>query len=59
MPSCETCKCPFCGRRAIVVNQQTGHRMPHRRKAGRKGPQCAGSNRHRNTQPEPKPEVHA
>ena len=52
MPSCETCKCNFCGRRAIVVDQRTGNRVPHRVRAGRKGPQCAGSNRHRDSVPE-------
>lgn len=53
MASCETCKCPFCGRRAVPVDHRTGNRKQHRKRAGRKGPQCPGSNRHRNTQPEP------
>jgi hypothetical protein len=51
MPSCETATCSFCGRRAIAVDQATGNRKPHRVRTGRKGPQCSGSNRHRDSVP--------
>lgn len=34
--------CFFCGRRAVGVDRLTGWLVPHRVRAGRKGPQCAG-----------------
>ncbi|GAB2964288.1 hypothetical protein [Saccharothrix stipae] len=48
----ETGRCPFCGRRAIRVEQQTGRRVDHRTKSGRKGAHCLGSGRHRSSLPE-------
>lgn len=50
----ETCRCTFCGRRAIRVEQQTGNRIDHRTRAGRKGRHCLGSGRHRSSLPEVK-----
>lgn len=50
----EVTHCPWCKRRAIKVDQQTGKRVDHRTKAGRKGSHCLGSGRHRSSLPEAK-----
>ena len=44
--------CNFCGRRAIGVDLLTGWLVPHRVRAGRKGPQCAGVGRLVGSRPE-------
>lgn len=48
----ETCHCPFCDRKKIVVDRRTGWRANHFRRSGRKGGRCPGSNRHIDTRPE-------
>jgi hypothetical protein len=44
--------CFFCHRRAVGVDRLTGWLVPHRVRAGRKGPQCPGVGKLAGSQPE-------
>lgn len=44
--------CGWCGRRAIGVDRLSGWLVPHRVRAGRKGPECPGVGRLAESRPE-------